>query len=182
MPALGLDTHLRPRQFHARLNHLSYGPMPTYEYRCKAGHDFERFVRNISEGVAALPCPECGEMAERKMSVNAGFMFKGSGFYLTDYGKNAHRGIAPEGGGGDGAGGDAQGKPAEGESKAQSTESKGEAKSEAKADAKSDVKPEQKTAAKAESRSEAKANPGSTTPAKSESTASKPDAKPKGNS
>ena len=66
--------------------------MPTYEYRCPKGHDFERFYKTISGSVAEVACPECGEMAGRRMSGGAGLMFKGSGFYLTDYGKNAHRG------------------------------------------------------------------------------------------
>jgi putative FmdB family regulatory protein len=70
--------------------------MPTYEYRCPNGHDFERFVRKISEAEAELACPVCGAVAHRRVSGGAGLVFKGSGFYLTDYGKNAHRkGEAP---------------------------------------------------------------------------------------
>ena len=65
--------------------------MPTYEYRCPKGHDFERFYKTISGSVAEVACPECGELAGRRLSGGAGLMFKGSGFYLTDYGKNAHR-------------------------------------------------------------------------------------------
>src|SRR4051794_39874342 len=65
--------------------------MPTYEYRCPEGHLFEHFVRKISDSVAELPCPQCGKMAARQLSAGAGLVFKGSGFYLTDYGKNAHR-------------------------------------------------------------------------------------------
>src|SRR6188472_2665108 len=66
--------------------------MPTYEFRCPDGHTFERFYRSISGGEAEVPCPECGKTAKRQMSAGAGLLFKGSGFYLTDYGKNAHRG------------------------------------------------------------------------------------------
>jgi len=69
--------------------------MPTYEYRCPKGHEFERFYRTISAGEAELPCPECGAMATRQLSAGGGLVFKGSGFYLTDYGKNAHRGASP---------------------------------------------------------------------------------------
>lgn len=65
--------------------------MPTYEFRCPDGHIFERFYRKISD-TAELPCPECGKPATRQLSAGAGLLFKGSGFYLTDYGKNAHRG------------------------------------------------------------------------------------------
>ena len=90
--------------------------MPTYEFRCPQGHEFEKFYRTIGSAEAQAVCPECGLPAERVMSA-AGFAFKGSGFYLTDYGKNAHRdkgaadarnGAAAEGGG----------EPAKGESKA----------------------------------------------------------------
>ena len=69
--------------------------MPTYEYKCPDGHEFERFYRKISDASPQVKCPECGKVAERKMSVGGGLLFKGSGFYLTDYGKNAHRGTAP---------------------------------------------------------------------------------------
>jgi putative FmdB family regulatory protein len=72
--------------------------MPTYEFRCPKGHEFEKFYRTISGAEAQAACPECGALAERMLSP-AGFSFKGSGFYLTDYGKNAHRdkGSAPKG-------------------------------------------------------------------------------------
>ena len=65
--------------------------MPTYDYRCPNGHDFERFYRRFSEAAAELECPVCGAVAARRVSGGAGLVFKGSGFYLTDYGKNAHR-------------------------------------------------------------------------------------------
>lgn len=64
--------------------------MPTYEYRCPEGHTFDRFAK-MSEAAAELPCPTCGKPAVRQVSGGAGLVFKGSGFYLTDYGKNAHR-------------------------------------------------------------------------------------------
>jgi putative FmdB family regulatory protein len=64
--------------------------MPTYEYRCPDGHEFERFAK-MSESAAELSCPVCGKPAARRLSGGAGLVFKGSGFYLTDYGKNAHR-------------------------------------------------------------------------------------------
>lgn len=60
--------------------------MPTYEYRCPAGHKFEKFQKITSDPVAQ--CPECGAPGERMISGGAGLLFKGSGFYITDYGKD----------------------------------------------------------------------------------------------
>jgi putative FmdB family regulatory protein len=102
--------------------------MPTYEYRCPDGHDFERFFRKISDAPGEVACPVCGKIAERRVSAGAGLLFKGSGFYLTDYGKNAHRGAAPT------AGGEAKAESSGGEAKS--------AESSTKADTKpSDAKP-----------------------------------------
>ena len=60
--------------------------MPTYEYQCPEGHEFELFQK-MSEKPRAK-CPVCGKMASRKISGGAGLVFKGSGFYITDYGKD----------------------------------------------------------------------------------------------
>ena len=65
--------------------------MPTYGFRCPDGHEFDRFFKTMSAAPATLACPECGKTGERQLHGGAGLMFKGSGFYLTDYGKNAHR-------------------------------------------------------------------------------------------
>ncbi len=65
--------------------------MPTYEYRCPRGHEFEHFFRTISSAESRLNCPECGEVAERKVSGGAGLLFRGSGFYITDYGKDGKK-------------------------------------------------------------------------------------------
>ena len=84
--------------------------MPTYEYECSAcGHAFERF-----QPITAAPvkrCPECNKpKVKRLISAGAGIVFKGSGFYITDYRsesyKNQAKGDAPA------AAGDAA-KPAE---------------------------------------------------------------------
>jgi putative FmdB family regulatory protein len=80
--------------------------MPTYEFRCPLGHEFERFYRTINTAEAQTACPECGQMAERIMSAGAGLHFKGSGFYLTDYGKDAHKKKAPTDAKGEGTKGD----------------------------------------------------------------------------
>jgi len=57
--------------------------MPTYDYECPKGHRFEVFQKMTDEPIAA--CPECGAPASRKISGGAGFLFKGEGFYITDY-------------------------------------------------------------------------------------------------
>ena len=57
--------------------------MPTYVYRCENGHTFELF-HAISDD-AVKRCPECGAEAKRVPAGGAGFLFKGSGFYITDY-------------------------------------------------------------------------------------------------
>src|SRR5215208_8091051 len=76
--------------------------MPTYEFRCPLGHEFERFYRTMGTAQAQVACPECGQLAERLVSGGAGLLFKGSGFYLTDYGKDAHKKKAPTDSKGDG--------------------------------------------------------------------------------
>lgn len=63
--------------------------MPTYEYRCSNGHEFELFQRMSDEAVDT--CPECGADAERLLSAGAGFLFKGDGFYITDYRKDDYK-------------------------------------------------------------------------------------------
>ncbi len=58
--------------------------MPTYEYECnKCGHRFEAF-QSISEK-HLKHCPECNGPVRRLISAGAGLIFKGSGFYITDY-------------------------------------------------------------------------------------------------
>ena len=58
--------------------------MPTYEFRCRNGHVFEKFYPTISDN-RRVKCPTCGKLAERQISGGAGLVFKGSGFYITDY-------------------------------------------------------------------------------------------------
>ena len=63
--------------------------MPTYEYRCPNGHEFEQFQRMSEPPVAT--CPVCGAQAERQLSGGAGLLFKGSGFYITDYRSESYK-------------------------------------------------------------------------------------------
>ena len=65
--------------------------MPTYEYRCPKGHRFEHFFRTMSSAESRMKCPECGEEGERLVSGGSGLVFKGSGFYITDYGKDGKK-------------------------------------------------------------------------------------------
>ena len=65
--------------------------MPTYEYRCEAcGHQFERF-----QPITAAPlraCPACAKRAlQRLLGTGGGIIFKGSGFYQTDYRSESYK-------------------------------------------------------------------------------------------
>jgi len=59
--------------------------MPTYEYVCQAcGHEFEQFQSITAD--ALRKCPACAKMKlKRLIGTGAGVIFKGSGFYETDY-------------------------------------------------------------------------------------------------
>jgi putative FmdB family regulatory protein len=105
--------------------------MPTYEYECPDGHRFEKFQKMTDKPRAK--CPTCGKAATRKISGGAALVFKGTGFYITDYGK-------------DGKG------PRKAESEKPAAETKTDAaKADAKPAAKSETKAESKPAKKAAS-------------------------------
>ena len=65
--------------------------MPTYDYECDGcGHEFELF-QSISESVKRK-CPECGKNKLRRLFGTGGaIMFKGSGFYETDYRSDSYK-------------------------------------------------------------------------------------------
>ena len=119
--------------------------MPTYDYECDAcGHEFELF-QSITEPVQKK-CPKCGKLKLRRLfGTGAAVVFKGSGFYQTDYRSESYKKGAEKD------------KPAS-ESK---SDSKSESKSESKSDSKSESKSssESKPAAKSESKGESKKSP-----------------------
>jgi putative FmdB family regulatory protein len=59
--------------------------MPTYDYECNScGHKFETFQSMTEKPLRK--CPDCGKLKlERLIGMGAGILFKGSGFYQTDY-------------------------------------------------------------------------------------------------
>jgi putative FmdB family regulatory protein len=64
--------------------------MPTYEYRCrKCKHQFELF-HSIKDDKPKR-CPKCRARADRVPAGGAGLLFKGSGFYITDYRSQSYR-------------------------------------------------------------------------------------------
>lgn len=67
--------------------------MPTYDYRCKkCGKTFEKFQSMTEAPVKKCPRPKCGGMVERLIGGGAALIFKGTGFYQTDYKKSSPSG------------------------------------------------------------------------------------------
>jgi putative FmdB family regulatory protein len=99
--------------------------MPTYEYRCKScGYEFEEFQSMSSD--PSIMCPKCAKPTlKRLMSSGVGLIFKGSGFYQTDYKKSNTS-----------------------SSSGTKSESKTESKSDSKPDSKQASKPESKQESK----------------------------------
>ena len=118
--------------------------MPTYGYRCgSCGHEFEIQQRITEQPLAT--CPKCGGKLSM-MLYPAGIIFKGSGYYTTDYkgsgdgSAGSSNGVAPA------SEGSSESKP---ETKSESTaESKPESKSESKAEPKSESKPKTESKSK----------------------------------
>ncbi len=107
--------------------------MPTYDYRCKScKHEFEH-VQSMSSALLKK-CPACKKASlERLIGTGAALIFKGGGFYETDYRSDSYKKAA-----------EADSKPTE----SAKTETKVEAKTESKAEAKSEPKAESKVEAK----------------------------------
>lgn len=122
--------------------------MPMYEYECAKGHRFEKL-----EKFSASPsrkCPTCGAKAARQISASS-MQFKGSGWYVTDYG-------------GKSAAGDSAGKD-----KPAAADSKGDPKTPVKSDSKGDSKPSKSGDSKSSSSSSTSSS--STSSSSSSSTA-----------
>ena len=66
--------------------------MPTYDYECqKCGHRFE-LVHSIKDAPKkSCPRPKCRGRVKRLLSTGGGLLFKGSGFYVTDYRKPSYK-------------------------------------------------------------------------------------------
>jgi putative FmdB family regulatory protein len=104
--------------------------MPTYEYVCsKCGHEFEKFQPMAEKPLDICPKDLCARKkwgrgkVKKKISAGAGLIFKGSGFYITDYRSDKYKEAAKKD--------SAASKPAA-ESKSSASESKPAAKSESK--------------------------------------------------
>ena len=72
--------------------------MPTYEYACaKCGHEFDCFQSMKDKPLTTCPKDKCGQKrwgkgrVKKLMSTGAGLIFKGSGFYITDYRSENYR-------------------------------------------------------------------------------------------
>jgi putative FmdB family regulatory protein len=128
--------------FTFQISNFKFKNMPTYEYKCDAcGHTFERFQSITADPIKR--CPECGKAKVRRLiGTGAGLIFKGSGFYITDYRDKSYTDQAKSESGGDS-------KP----------ETKSDAKTDSKSETKSDSKPataETPAAKKTESKPPAK--------------------------
>lgn len=83
--------------------------MPTYEYECqKCGHRFEVFQSIKDRPKRKCARPRCNGRVKRLLGTGAGMIFKGSGFYITDYRKPSYKDAAkkdqPSGNGATGTG------------------------------------------------------------------------------
>lgn len=122
--------------------------MPTYDYKCNAcGHAFEEFQSMTAPRLKK--CPKCGKnKLERLIGTGAALMFKGSGFYITDYRSDSYKKAAEADKGG--------GKPETAKTdtskaetgKPESTKTEPVAKAKTEAPAKSEPKPKGKKSSK----------------------------------
>lgn len=70
--------------------------MPTYDYRClDCGHSYEEFQKITDEPFTE--CPKCHGRVKRLIGAGAGMIFRGTGFYETDYKHKSNRPTSPVG-------------------------------------------------------------------------------------
>ena len=110
--------------------------MPTYEYVCsKCGHEFEKFQSMKDSPLTTCPADLCGKKkwgrgkVQKKIGSGAGLIFKGSGFYITDYRSESYKEAAKKD---STASTSSSSSSTNSESKSTSTESKPAAKAESK--------------------------------------------------
>ncbi|MSU59505.1 MAG: zinc ribbon domain-containing protein [Pedosphaera sp.] len=75
--------------------------MPTYEYVCaKCGHEFEKYQPIAAKALTQCPADLCAKKkwgrgaVKRKIGLGGGLLFKGSGFYITDYRSEGYKSAA----------------------------------------------------------------------------------------
>ncbi len=115
--------------------------MPTYTYECrKCGRSFDVFHAMTAN--PRVRCTACRGGCKRRIGIGSGIIFKGSGFYETDYRKGDGKAAEKAPGGGE----------AKSESKTE-TETKSESKTETKSESKTESKSESKTETKGDTKS-----------------------------
>lgn len=66
--------------------------MPNYDYRCEeCSHIFEVFQKMSDDKLEDCPLDDCGGKVKRLLGTGAGVIFKGSGFYQTDYRSDSYK-------------------------------------------------------------------------------------------
>lgn len=98
--------------------------MPTYEYLCsKCGHQFEKYQSMSDPSLEVCPKELCGQKkwgkgkVKKQIGAGAGLIFKGSGFYITDYRSDKYKAAAKkDSGGGEAKSTASESKPAKSES------------------------------------------------------------------
>lgn len=118
------------------------GPVPLYEYECrKCKKHFEK-IENLN-GPYLKKCPSCGGTVERMMSAPA-IQFKGSGWYVTDYGRSSGKNSGGKESGGKDSASNESGSKASGESGSGGSSDKSDSKSERQSESKTTASADKK--------------------------------------